>query len=79
MLDAEFESVQLNMIPDEAKEHMMKLIYHMLGTAYEIKILSNARIVEHIEDETTQIEKKQKDYWQKRCLIISINYYLMIH
>lgn len=77
MLDAEFESVQLNMTPDEAKEHMMKLIYHMLGTAYEIKILSNARIVEHIEDETTQIEKK-KDYWQKRCLIISTNCYLMI-
>ena len=60
MLDAEFESVQLNMTPDEAKEHMMKLIYHMLGTAYEIKILSNARIVEHIEDETTQIEKKKE-------------------
>ena len=38
----------------------MKLIYHMLGTAYEIKILSNARIVEHIEDETTQIEKKKE-------------------
>lgn len=60
MLDAEFESVQLNMTPDEAKEHMMKLIYHMLGTAYEIKILSNARIVEHIEDEITQIEKKKE-------------------
>lgn len=60
MLDAEFESVQLNMTPDEAKEHMMKLIYHMLETAYEIKILSNARIVEHIEDETTQIEKKKE-------------------
>lgn len=60
MLDAEFESVQLNMTPDEAKEHMMKLIYHMLGTAYEIKILSNARIVEHIEDETIQIEKKKE-------------------
>ena len=59
MLDAEFESV-LNMTPDEAKEHMMKLIYHMLGTAYEIKILINARIVEHIEDETTQIEKKKE-------------------
>lgn len=60
MLDAEFESFQLNMTPDEVKEHMMKLIYHMLGTAYEIKILSNARIVEHIEDETTQIEKKKE-------------------
>ena len=60
MLDAEFESVQLNMTPDEAKEHMMKLIYHMLGIAYEIKILSNARIDEHIEDETTQIEKKKE-------------------
>lgn len=56
MLDAEFE----NMTPDEAKEHMMKLIYHMLETAYEIKILSNRRIVEHIEDERTQIEKKKE-------------------
>ena len=30
----------------------------MLGTAYEIKILSNSRIVDQIEDETIQIEKK---------------------
>ncbi|RLK63750.1 hypothetical protein D3H64_02795 [Atopobacter sp. AH10] len=65
MLDAGCESVQLNMTPDEAKEHMMKLIYHMLGTAYEIKILSNARIVEHIENETTQIEKKKE---AERCI-----------
>lgn len=60
MLYDEFESIQLNMTPDEAKEHMMKLIYHMLGTVYEIKILSNARIVKHIKDETTQIEKKKE-------------------
>lgn len=70
MLDTEFESVQLNMTPDEAKEHMMKLIYHMLGTAYEIKIISNARIVENIEDETIQIEKKKE---AERLLAVNVS------
>ena len=70
MLDAEFESVQLNMTPDEAKEHMMKLIYHILGTAYEIKIISNARIIENIEDETTQIEKKKE---AERLLAVNVS------
>lgn len=59
MLDDEFESIRFNLTSDEAKEHMMKLIYHMFCTAYEIKILSNAQIVDHIEDETIQIEKKK--------------------
>mgnify|MGYP007005891019 CR=1 FL=1 len=60
MLDAEFESIRLNMTTNETKEHMMKLIYHMLGIAYEMKILSNAQIVARIDDETTQIEKKKE-------------------
>ncbi len=60
LLDSEFESIQFEMDSEEVKTHMIKLIYHMLGAAYEIKILSNARIVDQIEDETIQIEKKKQ-------------------
>ena len=60
LLDSEFESIQFEMDSEEVKTHMIKLIYHMLGAAYEIKILSNARIVNQIEDETIQIEKKKQ-------------------
>lgn len=60
LLDSEFESIQFGMDSEEVKTHMIKLIYHMLGAAYEIKILSNTRIVDQIEDETIQIEKKKQ-------------------
>lgn len=57
ILNEEFDNIRFNLTSDEAKEHMMKLIYHMLGTANEIRILSNARIIDHITDEMIQIEK----------------------
>lgn len=60
MLNREFESIRFDMTSDEAKEHIMKLIYHMLGTAYEIKILSNTRIIEQVEDDNTRIENQKK-------------------
>ncbi len=58
MLDEEFDNIQFDMSSEEAKQHIMKLIYHMLGTAYEIKILSNTRIIEQVEDEKTRLENQ---------------------
>ena len=60
MLDKAFESIQFDMSTEEAKKHIMNLIYHMLGIAYEIKLLSNARIVEHVEDENMRLENQAK-------------------
>lgn len=60
MLDKELDSIQFDMSSEEAKHHVMKLIYHMIGTAYEIKILSNTRIVDQIEDEKTRLENQSK-------------------
>lgn len=60
MLDKAFDSIQFDMSTEEEKKHIMNLIYHMLGIAYEIKLLSNARIVEHVEDENMRLENQAK-------------------
>lgn len=60
ILDEEFNSIQFDMNSSEAKQHVMKLIYHMLGIAYEIKVLSNTRIIELVEDEKTRIANQAK-------------------
>lgn len=58
MFDCAFDTIQFDMSSDEAKKHMMSLIYHMLGVAYEIKILSNTRIVDRVEDTQTRLENQ---------------------
>lgn len=44
MIDQAFDSIKFDMSTEEAKKHIINLIYHILGIAYEIKILSNSRI-----------------------------------
>ena len=60
MMDQVLNSLQFNMSTEEAKKHMMNLIYHMLGIAYEIKMLSNSRIADQIADENIRIENQAK-------------------
>ena len=60
MLDQAFDSVYFDMSSEEAKQHMMNLIYYMLGVAYEIKVLSNTRIANQFEDEKLRIENQVK-------------------
>lgn len=43
-IDSAFENFYLDMSSEEANEHLMKLLYHMLGVVNEIRIISNARI-----------------------------------
>lgn len=43
-IDEAFEKIYFDMDEEEAKEHMMRLVYHMLGVVNEIRIISNARI-----------------------------------
>lgn len=60
LLDQEFDSIRFDMSSDEAKQHAINLIYHLLGVAYEIRVLSNTRIVNQSEDEKTRLENQAK-------------------
>lgn len=45
---------------EEAKAHMMRLVYHMLGVVNEIRIISNARIRKNCESEELCIERQKE-------------------
>ncbi len=58
MLNRKFDSIQFDMSSEDAKRHVIKLIYHIFGMAYEIRILCNTRIVEQVEDEELRLENQ---------------------
>ena len=60
MIDQAFDSIKFDMSTEEAKKHIINLIYHILGIAYEIKILSNSRIADQFEDESMRLENQVK-------------------
>lgn len=60
IMDKAFDNIQFDMSTGEAKEHIMKLIYHMLGIAHEIKILCNSRIADQFENEDMRLENQEK-------------------
>lgn len=59
-LDQDFDNIQFDMNSDEAWQHGIRLIYHVFAAAYEIKVLSNTRIVDQIEDEEAKIENQAR-------------------
>lgn len=59
-IDKTFESFYFEMDEDEAKNHIMILVYHMLGVINQIRRISNARIVEKSETEELCIEKQKQ-------------------
>lgn len=59
-IDKAFEQFYFEMGEEEAKAHMMRLVYHMLGVANEILIISNARIRKDFESEELFIERQKK-------------------
>lgn len=59
-IDKAFEQFYFEMDEDEAKDHIMKLVYHMLGIANEIRIISNARIRKACESEEICIEQQNE-------------------
>ncbi len=59
-IDKEFERLYFDMDEDEVKTHIMRLVYHMLGMANEIRIISNARIRKDCESEELYIERQNK-------------------
>ncbi len=59
-IDQAFEQFYFDMDEEEAKAHMMRLVYHMLGVVNEIRIISNARIRKDCESEELCIERQKE-------------------
>lgn len=59
-IDRVFEQFYFEIDEVEAKDHMVKLIYHMLGVVNEIRIISNARIREDCKSEELCIERQKE-------------------
>ncbi|MBQ6967334.1 MAG: hypothetical protein IJP84_05475 [Lachnospiraceae bacterium] len=59
-IDKVFEQIYFEIDEEEAKAHMMRLIYHMLGVVNEIRIISNARIRKDCESEELCIERQKE-------------------
>lgn len=59
MLEESFEQIYIEMDEETAREHTLRLVYHILGVANEIRILSNARISKECKSEQERIEAQQ--------------------
>ncbi len=59
-IDKIFEQSYFEMDEEEAKVHMMRLVYHMLGMANEIRIISNSRIRKDCQSEELCIERQKE-------------------
>lgn len=57
-IDQTFETCCFDMNVDEAEQHIMNIINHMIGIANEIRIISNARIKDQSETDEIYIERK---------------------
>lgn len=55
-----FNQFFIDMDESEAREHIMKIIYHMLEMANEIRIMSNASIKKNSESEEERIEGQKE-------------------
>ena len=59
-IDKVLEQFYFEMDEEEAKAHMMRLVYHMLGVVNEIRIVSNTRIRKDCESEGLCIERQKE-------------------
>lgn len=59
-IDEAFEQLFFEMNEEEAKTHMIKLIFHMLGVVNEIRIISNARIKKDCESDNLCTERQKE-------------------
>ena len=59
-IDKAFDQFYFEMDEEEANAHMMRLVYHMLGVANEIRVMSNARIRKDCESEELCIERQKE-------------------
>ena len=59
-LDAALDQLLFDLSEEEYKDHVMKLVYHMLGMANEIRIISHARIRKNCVSEEFYIQCQQE-------------------
>lgn len=59
-IDKAFEQLYFEMDEEEAKVHMMRLVYHVLGVVNVIRIISNTRIRKDCKSEELCIEQQKK-------------------
>lgn len=55
-IDIAFDQLYFDMDTDEAQQHMLKIIYHMIELAKEIRIMSNVRIKQESKTKKESIE-----------------------
>lgn len=56
-INSAFEQFQFDMDENEAKEHMLKIVFHLLEIANEIRIMSNSQIKRECESEEQYLER----------------------
>lgn len=56
-IDSAFEQFHFDMDENEAKEHMLKIVFHLLEIANEIRIMSNSQIKRECESEEQYLER----------------------
>ena len=59
-IDQVLEQFYFDFDEEDTKNHVMRLIYHMLGVVNEIRIISNARIRKECESDELCIERQQE-------------------
>ena len=59
-IDKAFEQFYFEMDEEEIKGHMMRMVYHMLGVANEIRIISSTRIRKDCKSEELCIEQQKE-------------------
>ncbi|MDE7288478.1 MAG: hypothetical protein K2N71_03100 [Oscillospiraceae bacterium] len=73
-IDKLFDPLISEINEEEAQVHMMKLIYHMLGLANEIRIISNMRIQKECQSDELCIERqKEVEMFLSEKVAISLN------
>lgn len=58
-IDETFEKFCFDMDVDEARQHILNIISHMLGLANEIRIMSNAQIRKEAESDEEYLKRVQ--------------------
>ena len=70
-IDEAFEQFRINMGEEEAKQHILNILFHMLEIANEIRIMSNAQIQRECESEEQYLKrvKASENYLTERVAV----------
>lgn len=70
-IDEAFEQFRIDMDEEEAKQHILNILFHMLEIANEIRIMSNAQIRRECESDEQYLErvKASENYLTERVAI----------